>query len=579
MKKHLTLFSLALIIFSLLSFSGCENFLNSQNEEIGTNFSSDGIVTSRAPNPEVINGVATYHQNKNIGRKFQVPDSWDKIVINENVTITGSFYMPTRMKPIEIAGKSRVTSIIQGDGSRPTNDGIKGRSYSGIRADKTPDVYIHDLRSLNPMKFHISAGFGNVVVERCDIIDRRKIHTTDGVHGGRGKTIVKDCYIDTFDDSTYVGECTLIENTTIVHNKNGAPFQVCWGYSQLNHTCIIRNCTVIDNMGPSEGDGKYNQGVVSWAGRKDSGNMNLTLKFQGYFVRETKPGKITSHMYQIGRKNTSGIKNCTIYVEGLCPYKNSVIIYGNTNSKVVFRNCGSDDDDDDDDNNDNNDDNNNDNNDNNDDDNNHPANAVRLWSDSDWKGSVALFTVGQYNQAAMVAAGMKNNDAHSIKLLPDYKATVFTGANFDGSKKIFTADASRLGGKFSNQVSSLIVEYTGSDDDDDDDNDDNDDDNNDDDNDDNDDYAANAVRLWSDPDYKGKEALFTVGDYNQAALAAAGMKNNDAHSIKVLPGYEAIIYTGGNFDGMSKVFTIDAPRLGGNFSNQVSSIRVRYIGN
>ena len=219
-----------------------------------------------------------------------------------------------------------------------------------------------------------------------------------------------------------------------------------------------------------------------------------------------------------------------------------------------------------------------------DDDDNHPANAVRLWPDADWKGNVALFTTGQYNQSAMVAAGMKNNDAHSIKVLPDYKATVYTGGNFDGSSKVFTADAPRLGGQFSNQVSSLIVEYLGDDDDDDDDDDndddndnDNDDNDNNDDNDDN--HPADAVRLWSDPSYKGKKALFTVGEYNQAALTAAGMKNNDAHSIKVLPGYEATVYTGSNFDGQSKVFTVDAPRLGGQFSNQISSIRVRYIGN
>ena len=102
------------------------------------------------------------------------------------------------------------------------------------------------------------------------------------------------------------------------------------------------------------------------------------------------------------------------------------------------------------------------------------------------------------------------------------------------------------------------------------DNDDNNDDNN---------HPANAVRLWTDSDYKGTKALFTIGDYNQADLVAAGMKNNDAHSIKVLPGYEATVFTGGNFDGSSKVFTLDAPRLGGSFSNQVSSLRVRYIGN
>ena len=149
--------------------------------------------TAFSQNPKIVNGVATYDANKNIGRKFPVPNEWKKIVIKANVTITGSFYMQTRTTPIEIMGESRKTSIIQGDGSRPTDDGIKGRSYSAIRVDKSPDVYIHDLKITKPMKFHIGGGFGNVTVERCDIIAGSETHTTDGIHGGAGKTTIKDC--------------------------------------------------------------------------------------------------------------------------------------------------------------------------------------------------------------------------------------------------------------------------------------------------------------------------------------------------------------------------------------------------
>ncbi|MCG8698370.1 MAG: glycoside hydrolase family 28 protein [Bacteroidales bacterium] len=169
-----------------------------------------------AQNPTVKNGVATYHANKNIGRKFKVPDSWDKIVIKANVTVTGSFYFPTRTRPMEIMGESRKTSIIKGDGSRPTNDGINGRSYSAIRFDKSPNTYIHDLRSLNPMKFHIMGGFGNVKVERCDLIENRGAHSSDGIHGG--SVTIDDCYIDTWDDALYLRDCKRVENCTIIHN-------------------------------------------------------------------------------------------------------------------------------------------------------------------------------------------------------------------------------------------------------------------------------------------------------------------------------------------------------------------------
>jgi hypothetical protein len=165
------------------------------NEPSVTTSACSVIVNPDRPNPEIINGVATYWKDKNIGRKFSVPNEWDKIVINANVTITGSFYMPTRNHPIEIMGKDRKTSIIQGDGSRPTDDGIKGRSYSAIRADKSPDLYIHDLTITKPMKFHIHGGFGNVTVERCDIVAGSDTHTTDGIHGGSWKNHYEETVI------------------------------------------------------------------------------------------------------------------------------------------------------------------------------------------------------------------------------------------------------------------------------------------------------------------------------------------------------------------------------------------------
>jgi len=289
-------------------------------------------------NPLVKNGVATFIADINIGTKFLVPDEWDKVIIKANVTVTGSFYMPERTKPIEFAGESRATSIIKGDGTRPTDDGKKGRTYSAIRCDKSPDLYVHDLRSLNPMKFHIHGGFGKVTVERCDIIEDRGTHTTDGVHGGIGLVTVKDCYINTWDDAVYVSECKLVENTTIVHNKNGVPFQVTWGHRINGEKCIIRNCTVIDKMGANE-TGTYNQGVVSWASKQNENSTDkMMIKFEGGFTHQIAEGKIKSHMYQLGRKS-KGISNCTIEVEGYCDEKESIVVYDNTNSRVVFKGC------------------------------------------------------------------------------------------------------------------------------------------------------------------------------------------------------------------------------------------------
>lgn len=294
------------------------------------------VSSAFAQNPKVQNGVATYTANKNIGRKFKVPAGWNKILIKENVTITGSFFMPTRNHPIEIAGENRKTSILQGDGSRPTDDGIKGRTYSAIRCDKSPDLYVHDLKVTKPMKFHIHGGFGNVTVERCDIIAGSHTHTTDGIHGGRGKTVVKDCYIDVYDDALYTIECKLVENTTIVHNKNGGPFMTSWGASvPNNHVCVIRNCTVIDNYDQTN----YNHGIFSWAGKSDNGKQTIHNKIEGTFTHKVNPGKKASPMYTIGRPNNGGISDAVMKIDGTCLRQGSVDLRQSKNSQVIFVNC------------------------------------------------------------------------------------------------------------------------------------------------------------------------------------------------------------------------------------------------
>lgn len=294
----------------------------------------------QAQNPKVQNGVATYTANKNIGSQFLVPDSWDKIVINANVTLTGSFYMPTRTRPIEIMGKDWNTSVIKGTDATEwhAQGNTEARQHSAIRCDKSPDVYIHDLKSLNPDKFHISAGFGYVTVDHCRLIDNRGRHTTDGVHGGRQKVTVKNCYIDTHDDALYLSECVLVENTTIVHNKNGGPLQVGWGYDDFNnHTCIVRNVKVIDAYNGTN----YNHGVVSWARRDGTGSVTINVDFQGTFTRETKAGAKQSHMYQIGRWSEV-LNDGILKVTGECRWSNSFINYFNGSSKLIVQGCDDD---------------------------------------------------------------------------------------------------------------------------------------------------------------------------------------------------------------------------------------------
>jgi hypothetical protein len=290
--------------------------------------------------------IATFSQSGNIGRKSLVDNKWTKIIIKKNVTLTGSFYMPTRTTPIEIAGESRTTSIIQGDGSRPTDDfdangdSLKGKSYSAIRADLSPNVYVHDLKITKPMKFHIHGGFGNVTVERCDLIAGGNTETSDGVHGGLTKTIIKDCYIDVYDDALYTIECKLVENTIIKHNKNGSPFMTSWGKNvPTNHVCVVRNCKVYANYTGTN----YSHGVFGWAKKTNDVAQTIGIKIEGTFDYIVPTGKGRAPMYSIAKLANSQptpVKNATISIDGVCPSKTSIDIRPSaTNSKVEFKNC------------------------------------------------------------------------------------------------------------------------------------------------------------------------------------------------------------------------------------------------
>ncbi len=277
-----------------LLFYGVLLILTSSITVVGQTISADGK-------------TATYTQNKTIGSKFRVPDSWERIVINAGVTVTGSFYSDGRSAPLTIEGVNRQTSILKGTGNFQSAGTQESRTHSGIRIEAGVNVTVKNLTSLNPDKFHTSC-FGKIEVINCDLIDNRGQHTTDGVHGGvKSGSIIRGCYINTHDDAMYYSECGLIENTTIVHNKNGAPFQGGWGVTPgTGWVCVIRDCKVIDassETGGAANNNGYNQGVVSWAG-KSSAFASLTVRFEGTFTRQVRSGAKRSPMYQLGRRES-----------------------------------------------------------------------------------------------------------------------------------------------------------------------------------------------------------------------------------------------------------------------------------
>ena len=142
---------------------------------------------------------------------------------------------------------------------------------------------------------------------------------------------------------------------------------------------------------------------------------------------------------------------------------------------------------------------------------------VKLWAKVNYKGKKVALEVGQYNQAALQKAGMKDNDVESVKVKKGFQATLFDGGNFNGTKVVIKKNTKKLGSNIINKVSSVIVAKVGSGDDDDDDDDD-------DDNDDNDDNGGKKrVGVSSDGNVHDKDDI-GASAFSVAYIAAFGDK-------------------------------------------------------
>ncbi len=87
--------------------------------------------------------------------------------------------------------------------------------------------------------------------------------------------------------------------------------------------------------------------------------------------------------------------------------------------------------------------------------------------------------------------------------------------------------------------------------------------------------TGSIATLYQHCNYGGWSAGFDVaGSYDMNAMIAKGGKNDDASSIKVAAGYEAVLYQDWNFTGTSIVVSGENTCLS-NFNDMVSSIVIR----
>jgi hypothetical protein len=280
-----------------------------------------------AQNPRVANGVATFTNDMTIGARYKVPDSWNKIIIEKNVTVRGNFIISGNQRTFTIEGKGW-NSILD---NSITEYVKRDRSLCNVRMETGGQLILKNFTSKDPANFHITA-WAPILIDGMKIIETRRRTSTDAAHSNHGVTITNS-FISTYDDAMYVGESN-ITNTIIEHNTNGGPIMVSWGGNANGNKSTFKNVTFIEN----EADGNYHHGVVGWAQKNDAGVQRATVEFIDC-KWETKSGKKAGTFYTFGNFGNTITDGKVHQIGGLCSWATSIKQKNGSNGVVTVENC------------------------------------------------------------------------------------------------------------------------------------------------------------------------------------------------------------------------------------------------
>ncbi|MBC7853342.1 MAG: RICIN domain-containing protein [Pirellulaceae bacterium] len=163
--------------------------------------------------------------------------------------------------------------------------------------------------------------------------------------------------------------------------------------------------------------------------------------------------------------------------------------------------------------------------------------AVALFGDGEYGGNfLAKFGVGSFNNAALLAAGGRENGASSAKVPRGWKVTLFDGGNFDGASVVLTGNENFLGDLGMNdRVSSLRVENTGG-------------------------NVDIDVTFYDGADFTGTSVKRGPGYYDTAQM---GIANDTISSIRIPAGYIVMTWDGSGFGYPPNwILQADTPNMG-----------------
>lgn len=188
------------------------------------------------------------------GFYWSVPNFINSVLIDKNVKITGGF---RAIRDLTIEGKDRKSSEIFGtdtkawslgpdaktDPNTSCSAGAKGDDivhdcekwkYGAVSstAPNTATVSVKNLTITNARAYAVTSFGAKIIMDNVYVRITRSLpdyhSNSDGISGGTG-SIVRNSKFDCWDDAIKLYRDITVENVTIVHNSNGAPFQLGWG--------------------------------------------------------------------------------------------------------------------------------------------------------------------------------------------------------------------------------------------------------------------------------------------------------------------------------------------------------------
>lgn len=190
-------------------------------------------------------------------------------------------------------------------------------------------------------------------------------------------------------------------------------------------------------------------------------------------------------------------------------------------------------------------------------------NAATVYQHCNYGGYKASLPAGSYNLAKLRQYGVRNDDLSSLRIQSGYKAIFFEHDNFRGRSWTLASNSACFTQQRLNDVASSVrivstarkptsspTQSTSS-------------------------TNQNGVTVYQHCSFGGYGVGLGAGNHDMRKLQQLGVKNDDISSLRVAPGFKAIVYEHDGYQGRNQTFTSSDECLVNNgFNDKTSSIQV-----